>query len=451
MLACAALLVVGGLVSWFTIPHRVPHTRCLRSAACAYDGEPGWRPSAALALLLGACSERRRRATGPTRRPAAEPSQAGRSPSKRPGACRSPTPTHAVDPPGKRDGRLWSADILVQWDKPLDDDLLKRIEKLKGVAHTERIGLGQVSLENRVLTVASVDPGGYRNFTQADVADFQEAWDRVAGGEMATDQKVAKRLADQDGMIRLGSEDDDAPTLHVGAYTPQIPTIDMVVNTAWADDIEMATDNGLLISTDGITPATIRKPLEKLVGKDASVQMLDVASLLGLDPDAKLTAIPTGGTIGSVVGTYRYRVIGGGRIAPEPAWVAANIRTEVVPDPRQRHLPQGPVPAAARGAAGGRSSAGWPARSTPTSTPGATTRASSPTPPRCPTTPSASRSTSTSPATGAARSARSTATSSRSSRSGASPGAATGATPTRCTSSSARSSASAERRVLGRP
>ena len=164
----------------------------------------------------------------------------------------------------------------MQWDKSLDDDLVKQIEELKGVAHTERIGLGQVSLENRVLTVASVDPADYRHFTQAEVADLQEAWDRVAGGEMAIDQKVAKRLADKAGMIRLGSEE-SAPTLHVGAYTPQIPTIDMVVNTAWADDIEMATDNGLLISTDAAAPASIRQPLKRLVGQDVSVQMLDIA------------------------------------------------------------------------------------------------------------------------------------------------------------------------------
>jgi hypothetical protein len=293
---------------------------------------PGVVAAAALTLLLGACTGGGGE-PGPDPTPAAETSDGPSAKPEKTDKTVVPVadPDHAVDPPGKRDGRLWSADILVQWDKTIDDDLLKQIEKLKGVAHTERIGLGQVSLENRVLTVASVDPGGYRNFTQADVADFQEAWDRVAGGELAIDQKVAKRLADDDGMIRLGSEDDDAPSLHVGAYTPQIPTIDMVVNTAWADDIEMATDNGLLISTDNITPATIRKPLEKLVGKDASVQMLDVASLLGLDPDAKLTAIPTGGSIGSVVGTYRYRVIGGGRIAPESSWVAANIRSEVVP------------------------------------------------------------------------------------------------------------------------
>jgi hypothetical protein len=281
---------------------------------------------AVLALLLAGCSD-----TGTAPEPDPSPaSESSRATTPSSPAAQVGDPAHAVDPPGKRDGRLWSADILVQWDQPLDDGLVKQIEKLKGVAHTERIGLGQVSLENRVLTVASVDPGDYRHFTQAEVADLQEAWDRVAGGELAIDRLVARRLADEDGMIRLGSED-DAPTLHVGAYTPQIPTIDMVVNTAWADDIEMATNNGLLISTDSVTPSSIRAPLKRLVGKDVSVQMLDIASLIGLDPDAQLTALPTGTTLGSVVGTYRYRVIGGGRIAPEPAWVAANIRTEVVP------------------------------------------------------------------------------------------------------------------------
>ena len=183
-----------------------------------------------------------------------------------------------------------------------------------------------------MLTVASVDPGGYRNFTQADVADFQEAWDRVAGGELAIDQKVAKRLAGQgrDDPARLGGRR-RADACTSGRTCPRSPPSTWWSTPRGPTTSRWPTDNGLLISTDNITPSTIRKPLEKLVGKDASVQMLDVASLLGLDPDAQLTAIPTGGSIGSVVGTYRYRVIGGGRIAPESSWVAANIRTEVVP------------------------------------------------------------------------------------------------------------------------
>lgn len=239
-------------------------------------------------------------------------------------------PEHAVDPPGARNGRLWSADILVQWDRPLTDDVVDQIDKLDGVAHTERLGLGQVSIENRVLTIAAVNPGSFRNFTRVDVADLTQAWQRVAGGEMATDKKVARKLEDETGSITLGSGV-DAPTLHVGAYVPPVPTIDLLVNTAWAQDIEMATNNGLLISTDQVAPSSIRKPLERIVGRAATIQMLDIASRLGLDPDAILTALPTGGTIGSVVGTFRYGVLGGGQIAPEQAWVAENIRTEEVP------------------------------------------------------------------------------------------------------------------------
>ena len=255
--------------------------------------------------------------------PSASPTTADESPTK---GAKSPTatavpaadPDNAVKPPGPRKDRLWSADVLVQWDKPLSDRTIKQIERLKGVAHTERIGLGQVSIENRVLTVAAVDPGDYRLFTRADVADLDEAWQRVAGGELATDRSVARKIQDKGGSITLGV-DEDAPSIHVGAYAPQVPTIDLVVNTEWADDIGMDADNGLLISTGGIAPATIRKPLERIVGKDASVQMLDIASVLGLDPGATLTAIPAGGTIGSLVGTYNYRSIGGGRIAPDPA------------------------------------------------------------------------------------------------------------------------------------
>ena len=291
----------------------------------------GARTGAALAavlVLLAACSESS--GDGDPSPSSGSPDAPAGEPSSTPTTVPAADPENAVEPPGRRKDRLWSADVLVQWDKPLSDTTVARIERLRGVAHTERIGLGQVSIENRVLTVAAVDPGAYRLFTRADVADLDEAWQRVAGGELATDRAVARKIQDEGGNITLGT-DEDAPTIHVGAYAPQVPTIDLVVNTAWADDVGMAQDNGLLISTGDIAPGTIRAPLERIVGEDASVQMLDIASTLGLDPEATLTALPAGGTIGSLVGTYTYRSLGGGRIAPDPAWVAENIRTEQVP------------------------------------------------------------------------------------------------------------------------
>src|SRR5690349_4902695 len=95
--------------------------------------------SAALVLALSSCSGADDGVKDPDPSPAAASSRTGKpEPAKetKP-AVPVANPAHAVDPPGKRDGRLWSADILVQWDKEIDDDLVKRIEKLKGVAHTE--------------------------------------------------------------------------------------------------------------------------------------------------------------------------------------------------------------------------------------------------------------------------------------------------------------------------
>ena len=94
----------------------------------------GVAAAAALALLVVACSDPAR-----TDAPDPEPSASTSTTTSEP-AVPVADPARAVDPPGERDGRLWSADILVQWDKPIDDELLERIEKLKGVAHTERIG-----------------------------------------------------------------------------------------------------------------------------------------------------------------------------------------------------------------------------------------------------------------------------------------------------------------------
>jgi hypothetical protein len=188
-----------------------------------------------------------------------------------------------------------------------------------------------VTIENRALTVAAVDGATYRRFTPRESAQSQAVWDRLAGGELAVREELGRRLQDDDGNVALGGGS-DAPVVHVGAYAPQATTIDLVVNTAWVDDLEgMVFGNGLLLSTEGFDPSTIRKEVERIVGEQASVQDLDIASRLGLDPGATQTAFLTGGSIASVVGTFNYTVIGGGRIAPDPTWTAANITTEAVP------------------------------------------------------------------------------------------------------------------------
>ena len=236
----------------------------------------------------------------------------------------------AVDPPGPMKSAVLQPDVLIFNQKPLSAALVERIKKVKNVAAVETFGLANVVIENRALNLAAVDPASFRRFTPTETAQFQPAWDRVAGGEMSITPSLGRRFQDENGEVTLGSAE-DAPTIHIGAYAPQTIRIDAVVNEKWAEELDMELGNAVLLSTREKAPESVRKPLQRIVGNQASIQNLDIATLRGLDPQASYTAIPTGGSAADVVGTFNYTVIGGGRIAPDPAWVASHIGTEVMP------------------------------------------------------------------------------------------------------------------------
>ena len=173
--------------------------------------------------------------------PGAEPSTtpASSSPTVKPSSPPVADPEHAVDPPGKRTDPLASADLLVFSPKhPLDEDMVRGIERLKGVRATNLFSMGQAVIENQALTVAAVDPATYRLFTPAASADTQEVWDRVAGGELALSPELRRKVPkDKFDFVRLGSAD-DAPEVHIGYYAPQVESaIDAVVNEKWGEEL----------------------------------------------------------------------------------------------------------------------------------------------------------------------------------------------------------------------
>jgi len=284
-------------------------------------------------LALAGCGEQETppETAAPEATPSEEPAGGGGVPGRSGSAVQVADPDHAVEAPGPLEDRLYRPDMLIFDREPLSDEMLEQIRALPQVAAAEVIGLGNVAIENQALTVAAVDGNTFRRFSPAGSAQTQDVWERVAGGELAIDPRLGKRLQDEDGNLALGTGE-DAPVLHIGAYAAQPEQIDMVVNTAWVEDIDrMVFGNGLLISTDDDDPSVIRKEVQRIVGGTASVQDLDIASRLGLDPNVTQTAFLTGGSIADVVGTFNYSVLGGGRIAPDPAWVQANIGTETVP------------------------------------------------------------------------------------------------------------------------
>ncbi len=239
-------------------------------------------------------------------------------------------PAYAMEPPGRRTGAIVPADILIQDADTLSPIVVGAVQGLDGVLDAIPLSVSQVVLENKTYTIAAVDPGEYRRFTEQASADLQAQWDRVAAGEVAVSSTLRKQLpVDADDFLSL-EMNPAVPRLHVGAWAPQVEGVDLVVNTAVGKALGMPQENALVLSSGQVAPQTLRVPLAEIVGAEISVQNLDVVSRLGLDPDAFQTAVLFG-SFSDAVGVFNYTPTGGGRIAPAPAWTASHIATEVVP------------------------------------------------------------------------------------------------------------------------
>lgn len=249
------------------------------------------------------------------------------------GVSRQPTvdDEHAMAPPGPRRGVFGPADLMVVSPTTLDRATVRAISRVPGVSGVETLALSAPVIENEALTLAAVNPATYRNWVSSfPAAQSDEVWARIAGGELGLRPRGKQRLpVNAQGFLQLGSAA-TAPQVHVGAYSAQAPLIDAVVNNTWVKTLGMTPDNALLIRTAGTAPKRVRGPIQKLLGTDASVQLVDLASRLGIDPTVKQVAVVTG-TVADAVGVYRYTVLGGGRIAPAPAWEGAHVATDVVP------------------------------------------------------------------------------------------------------------------------
>ncbi|WP_182481144.1 M15 family metallopeptidase [Nocardioides immobilis] len=240
-----------------------------------------------------------------------------------------------VDPPGKLDEAQAGDDLLIVGPDSLPGELVDRILGVKvdgrrGVAASELFSLGEFTLENRVFRLAAVDPAGFRRFAGHKSATFQAQWDRIAGGEIAVLDTAARRLPiDDDDNLLVGSGD-QRRAIHVGAFSPgQVGTIDAVVNTAWGEELGLPADNALVISTGLVSPQAVRERI-RAIDPDLSITALDIVEATGIEPGV-VQNVSFVGTFADAVGSFSYTPIGGGRVAPDPAWVRSHIVTEAVP------------------------------------------------------------------------------------------------------------------------
>ncbi|WP_084254983.1 M15 family metallopeptidase [Nocardioides sp. J54] len=242
-------------------------------------------------------------------------------------------PAHAVAAPGEFTGTQYGDDLLLVSDETIpDEDVDKllgvKVKKNKGVAAHTLLSYGSFTVDGKVYNVAAVDGAAYRGFTGSRSAEFQEQWDRIAGGEVAVMDHLQKELPiDGEGYLQIGKQ-----RLHVGAWSPaEVESVDVMINSRWGEELGLPENNAVLINTGIASPQAVRERIEKAFGKERfSITALDIVASEGLDLGTFQNVVPVG-AFRDAVGTYRYTPIGGGRIAPDPAWVRSYIVTEQVP------------------------------------------------------------------------------------------------------------------------
>ncbi|KQT90863.1 hypothetical protein ASG49_14135 [Marmoricola sp. Leaf446] len=240
-------------------------------------------------------------------------------------------PDMAVDPPGKLTGALRSSDFLVYGEGPLEKGAVEKMLDIEGVQQVEPIALASFYVDDTQVTCAAVDPATFRRFTMAGTAQTPEVWNRVAGGEIAVEPKIGRKLQSKDGYLEIGN-DSDSKRIHVGAYAGLLPEtvarrIDAVVNVRWGEELGMKLGNAALVGLGSTSPQKVRKKLQAAAGDGASILILGP----NFDIDAKQTVVLSGGSVAQAVGSFSYRANPDGSVAPDPGWVSANIRSMQMP------------------------------------------------------------------------------------------------------------------------
>jgi hypothetical protein len=232
----------------------------------------------------------------------------------------------SVPDPGRWEGPQATADVLITSTRTIPTEVRRRIAGLDGVDEVLPFSYAALSSQGRTLTIAAADPGELRRFTRIEVGQADAVWSRVAGGEVAVDPELGRKVERPRGYLTLGTQE-DAPEVHIGAYAPTVKSISAVVNPVRGAQMGMPEANALLVDTGDLTPSVLTGRMRRILGKDAALQVL----ALEFDVKAPQTAVLTGTSAADAVGSFGYRPLPDGRVVPDPRWVAANIRTEEVP------------------------------------------------------------------------------------------------------------------------
>jgi hypothetical protein len=234
---------------------------------------------------------------------------------------------YAMPTPGPLTQRLLTPDLLITSSRTIPDSVRRRVAATRGVDSAMTMSLASLSANGRTLQVVAADPARFRRFTAVASAQSDAVWQRVAGGEIAVDPSTPRGLEDPRGFLRLGAAE-DSPVVHIGAYAPLVQNsqITGVVNEKRGDQLGIPHDNAMLVSTGRSTPSAVTGRLKKVLGAQTTLQTLAIEFA-----NVSRTAVLSGQSVSSAVGTFTYTPHPDGTVTPEASWVRTYIRTEQMP------------------------------------------------------------------------------------------------------------------------
>jgi hypothetical protein len=221
---------------------------------------------------------------------------------------------------------------LVQLRRPLGDGTLKAISKTRGVAIVAPVSAARLAVQGPRghvdLEVAVVDPLSYRSIAPASTRDAEFVWTSLLAGEAVVTFDAARKL----GLREAGEVDlPGAGLVTVGAFADNgMPNVaDLLVGPSVGKSLGFGGTSLLAIGAKtGATIEVIGKDLRRRL-PNARLSRMTRSDPALLEPPAAPQPIGTAG--GGLIGTLHFKVLRGGYIEPDPAWVAANIATGTVP------------------------------------------------------------------------------------------------------------------------
>lgn len=206
-------------------------------------------------------------------------------------------------------------------------DVVRQALNVPGVTFATSVEIGEVRLVTdggvQTISVAAVDPEGFRVLTPQVTADSDGVWQRISEGDAAFTHDVGTRLELELGS-RVRASAGNRSTLRVGAYASNgvPPVADAIISRATAAEIGLDGTRTLLVSIAEDADATeVAAALERATGMKPDV----------IEKPETQRAFLTGEAAREAFEPFSYVSIGDGMIQIDRDWVARNIVTAKVP------------------------------------------------------------------------------------------------------------------------